>query len=428
VASITTTAIAREGLGMERITSNQRLEAICVAGRGVVYNDFSGGGASGAQYNVVHSAACRWLARSNLSVAKLWFEDLAGATAWLVRERGEEGRAWKRCRTCRAVESPIAPTQRVRRQTTPTARPQPLHPNSTYAVVAASGGLLVEAWSSIRLPFEPTGAMREFRDELRSATGQLSAGPGEAIHARYTSPIGGHFDVENVLLYNVGTSAFARSARFELVIERDRGPVPSCPRGLTEALHHYRYEIVAIGMPWRHWSAARPLASFGPIDVALMAQVSNPSPVWYAVRRGGAQVLLPAGIPSVFGLELVLETPAQVRVNLAAITKPLLDGVVAAFHAHDDPASLDLVAGRVAVQLGASTDEVRSLLSQHRTAILGARRLLWPWRTGVQWNPADDLCAAIRISNVPRRGPLPDTGPLRIQGSVVEIAEADSPN
>jgi hypothetical protein len=408
---------------MERITSNQRLEAICLAGRGVVYNDFSGRGASGAQYNVVHSAACRWLARSNLNVAKLWFEDFADATGWLVRERGEEGRAWKRCRTCRAVESPIAPTQRVPGHTTPTARLEPLHPHATYAVVADSGRSLVEAWSSSRLPFQPTGAMREFRDELRSATARLSASLGEAIHARYTSPIGGHFDVENVLLYNVGTSAFARSAGFELVIERVNGPVPTSSRGLTEALHHYRYEIVAIGMPWRHWSAARPLASFGPIDVGLMAQVSNPSSVWYAVRRSGAQVLPPAGVPSVFGLDLVLETPAQVRVNLAAIAKPLLDGVVAAFHAHDDPASLDLVASRVAAQLGASTDEIRSLLSQHPTAILGARRLLWPWRAGVHWNPADDLCAAIRIRSVTREGPLPDTGPFRIQGSVVEIAE-----
>ncbi|MDP9244008.1 MAG: hypothetical protein M3O77_02870 [Chloroflexota bacterium] len=47
-----------------------------------------------------------------------------------------------------------------------------------------------------------------------------------------------------------------------------------------------------------------------------------------------------------------LRDPANVRMNLAAIAKPLLDGVVAAFHIHDDPASLDLVASRVAAPLG----------------------------------------------------------------------------
>ena len=58
---------------MERITSDARFREICRAGRGVVYNDFSGRGASGAQYNVGHAASCTWLRRSNVGVAKLWF-------------------------------------------------------------------------------------------------------------------------------------------------------------------------------------------------------------------------------------------------------------------------------------------------------------------------------------------------------------------
>jgi hypothetical protein len=87
---------------MERVTSDERFQAIRQAGRRVVYNDFSGRGASGAQDNVVHTASCGWLARScrsNLKVAKLWFEDLAAATDWLGRERGREGQGWKRCGT-----------------------------------------------------------------------------------------------------------------------------------------------------------------------------------------------------------------------------------------------------------------------------------------------------------------------------------------
>jgi hypothetical protein len=31
------------------------------------------------------------------------------------------------------------------------------------------------------------------------------------------------------------------------------------------------------------------------------------------------------------------------------------------------------------------------------SAVLGRQRLLWRWRNGVQWNPADDLCVAAEV-------------------------------
>ncbi len=146
---------------MERITSDARLRAISQAGRGVVYNDFSGRGASGAQYDVVHAASCTWLGRSNVGVAKLWFEDFAAATNWLVRERGREGQAWKRCGTCHgAASSPTTPSPLPATPHATAAIGGPAAP-AEYLVVSKSGGSTVEAWSTARLPFEPTGPMRE---------------------------------------------------------------------------------------------------------------------------------------------------------------------------------------------------------------------------------------------------------------------------
>jgi hypothetical protein len=49
---------------MQGIEGDEQFKAIREAGRGVVYNDFSGQGASGAQYNLVHAASCRWLDQS----------------------------------------------------------------------------------------------------------------------------------------------------------------------------------------------------------------------------------------------------------------------------------------------------------------------------------------------------------------------------
>ena len=50
-------------------------------------------------------------------------------------------------------------------------------------------GRHVEAWSADRLPFEPKGWKRDFRDELRAALVQLVASAGEILAAEYVSEI-----------------------------------------------------------------------------------------------------------------------------------------------------------------------------------------------------------------------------------------------
>ena len=44
------------------------------------------------------------------------------------------------------------------------------------------------ARSSLRLPFEPTGWLRDFRAELAAACRTLDAQPHDTLHAVYTSP------------------------------------------------------------------------------------------------------------------------------------------------------------------------------------------------------------------------------------------------
>jgi hypothetical protein len=261
--------------------------------------------------------------------------------------------------------------------------------------------------------------MLEFRAELRSAVSRLAATPEQALSATYTSVVAGQFDVENVLLYNVGAPAFARSATFELVVDRIAQPVPIPPRPLEGAAHHYGYAITEPDRPWQAWSIAQPIAAFESEEIATLADATRPSSVWLAVRRGTTR-LARRDASSAFGLELELVMPSTIRTNLAALAKPLIDGVISAFHTHDHPASLDVVAGRVAARVGAPVSEVRTLLTDSEAAILGSRRLLWPWRDGVQWNPADDRCMAfrIRVASDAGKGGVPS---LRIRGSLLGI-------
>jgi len=92
---------------MRIIRSNSELESLHSAGVGFIYNDFSGRGSKGKDYNVLHIASCRWVVRSNVNVPKYFFSNIDEAIKWLLRNRGGEGKNWKRCGTCQAKSRPI---------------------------------------------------------------------------------------------------------------------------------------------------------------------------------------------------------------------------------------------------------------------------------------------------------------------------------
>jgi len=108
-----------------------------------------------------------------------------------------------------------------------------------YFVNASDG--VVEAWSSTRLQFPPRGWQRDFRAILRSAISALR-GTELPLNAQYRSAVREHCDTENILFYNVGTSAFAAAAAAGVHFERGY-VVSACSVDLcSEPLHYHRYE------------------------------------------------------------------------------------------------------------------------------------------------------------------------------------------
>ena len=99
------------------VSDDSDLARLHFAGAGLIYNDFSGLGRTGAQYNVLHHAGCQWITRSNTNVRKLFFDSLPEAVAWLSESRGAEGMNWKRCKTCSAFgQSAKTPPEKSRSQ------------------------------------------------------------------------------------------------------------------------------------------------------------------------------------------------------------------------------------------------------------------------------------------------------------------------
>ncbi len=172
-------------------------------------------------------------------------------------------------------------------------------------------------WSAQRLPFEPKGEMRVLREELRSAVGGLTVGSGGVLTATLISQDPGFFDVENVLLYNVGTGSFGALATRGVRFVRIRSSVPAAPDGMQYAYHHIystvAEDLASPGDVWREWE----------FPLGNLNSTSKPHDVWWAATSTQGHVGAARVAP--FGLHITL--PGSVRGNLAALVKPLLDGV-----------------------------------------------------------------------------------------------------
>jgi hypothetical protein len=246
--------------------------------------------------------------------------------------------------------------------------------------MVSSSPRAVSAWSRARLPFQPLGWQRQLRDELRAALRLLSATAGGGLIAEYHAPDRAFVDLENVLLYNVGMSAFAPLITAGL----------TCRRGIaTDGLHHVRYQVTdEPPEPGRGVPLGMASADLGQ---RLPASVGH---WWTALRAGATATANPGRTADMFTIDVTIAGPHASGARLANLIKPMLDGLVSCFHAHDG-SHADHIRPNLAT-LGPVEAVWHQLLDQS-TALLGVRPLIRPYRHAIAWNPADERCQAFRI-------------------------------
>ncbi|OLT18174.1 hypothetical protein BJF78_12050 [Pseudonocardia sp. CNS-139] len=259
----------------------------------------------------------------------------------------------------------------------------------------------VEAWSTTRLPFEPTGSQVGFRRELAAACRGLTARPGQVLHACYAAADTRVVDLENVLTYNLGPGAVRAAARYGLVLER--APAPDDGR------HHYRYRVVDAGTRWSYWAAGEPLGSVRLLvpSAGVRGLFTGPTAGrwWLAARRAGVTAAVrSAAVPGRLALRVTVAPPEGWRGSLAGLLKPLTDGLVAAVHAHEGPFD-GLVERASAVDPDLTPGEFEALLQEPREAPLGRVRLVVRWGATLQWLPADDRIVALDVRLAPGHAP-----------------------
>ena len=263
-----------------------------------------------------------------------------------------------------------------------------------YGVSAPVAGAEVDAWSMVRLPFEPRGELADFRRDLATACRTLVAERGQILHASYTSRDRGPVDLENVLTYNLGTGAIRAAAGHGLVLER------SCGAGTHP--HHYRYRLVDRSTTWTSWTPSQPLGSITLSAPPHLFTTPKAGRWWLHARRHGTLTAArpTSTVPERFALRLTVTPPSGWRGHLVSLLKPLTDGLLAAMHSHDeDPA---LLADRApTIDDTFTPNEFRALL--RHPGPLGPTRLVVRRGNTLQWLPADDRIVALDARLAPDR-------------------------
>jgi len=265
--------------------------------------------------------------------------------------------------------------------------------SNLYVILPGSNS--VEVWSAERLPFESKGWLSRLRNDICSAVRGICCSSSQLLHAVYVSPIRKRCDAENILFYNVGAGCFPRSNKVGLRFERVFSQPPAPPRPMDRpALHYHHYKSVAKETVFEHWIPTRMLVRWSAhVHTRYVMSSLSLARVWYWIKCGSTELITrPRQLPTQFGMSMTIRAPSGIS-NIVALAKPLLDGAVAAFHKHDGTKQTE-VASRLAHILGMRTQDVVAYLSDDTNAVLGRRKLLWPWRDVIQWNPADDYCVA----------------------------------
>jgi hypothetical protein len=240
-----------------------------------------------------------------------------------------------------------------------------------------------ELGSNIRLPFEPKGEALALREELRNGLEKLEPRKYNHLIASLATNEKAFFDVENVLFYNIGSGAFSHLMLDELSFSLKE----------SDKWQREKYKYV-YGLEEKEHSReiSDPVMEFC-FTIDKMASNKKPLDYWYAFKNGKIK-LIDFVKPKKFGLYIGIKAP-QKYPNLTGLIKPLLDGIISAFHYQNpiEPGAISFIAEKLKIE----NEELVMLFDQHDYEFLGERNLVSCYRNGIKWNPEDEKCTSVNI-------------------------------
>ncbi|MCX9009670.1 MAG: hypothetical protein OIN66_00985 [Candidatus Methanoperedens sp.] len=205
-------------------------------------------------------------------------------------------------------------------------------------------GNSVELWSTVRLPFELKGWLLEMRNSLKLAIRDIQGDNNTILNAIYNSNQCESVDVENVLIYDVGTAAFRHLCNKGLRFERRIASPPEISIKFNEpAMNYHYYGVVNREVPSLYWKKEVTLAHWKDISCPPIKGENKPHFFWYAVKKGSIEVTNEHPIPLEYGIRVIIKSPIRTEFNPVSVIKPLLDGIISSFHMHDGTDILEIM-------------------------------------------------------------------------------------
>ena len=254
---------------------------------------------------------------------------------------------------------------------------------------------IAELWSTVRLPFQAKGYNKDMRDALIEAIFHMNFVDNSILRASYHSEVNELCDLENILLYNLESpGVFKKLCKCGISLERSIN-AKLYPTGEFNTFQHYqRYELISQPRV-KYWNNKRELARWHDISLPKLTSNMKPHEYWKAIKESNVSIANEIYY-GFFGIDIEIEVQERSNFNLVSVVKPMLDGIIAGFHAHQGE-ELGVVSERLAQAMSLDAQYIANLLMDKSRAVLGMRNLLHPHLHNVQWNPADDRCVAINI-------------------------------
>lgn len=368
----------------------------------------------------VHHARCRTINGTNPRAGswtgpyvKVCAQHSAELERWAIKEVGEPLAV---CAICNSGPRTL--------ESTPTGRNQRTGPRREYEGRSLVHGPLpgravVEAWADAYIQSgDRRVRQKNLSSEIQARCRALKPSDGQVLHTTFFGAKPDGADVENLLLYNIGSFAIAgcNGIRFE------HGAVVPAPPDGGEYPFCYRYALAPRSASFTDWRQGRLLASFDWTDLGAFSGEKKLEQVWLALARGPVKVFEPECTPHTpFGVRVRVRPPRGRRPPVwgAGLVKGIFDGVISVFATHADATVLAEVVARLATMLAADAAEIEAHLLDQRRGVLGAvpRLVKLFGAAGVQWSPGDDWCVAGELLAVEPIGSR-----WEISGELVELS------
>mgnify|MGYP000637664302 CR=1 FL=1 len=264
--------------------------------------------------------------------------------------------------------------------------------NPTYVMSTTEKRVIVE--SNFYVPFEPnilkgdlSKKALQLRQDIRNAILKLKIENREILLASYSENDKSRFyDVENMLFYNIGGTAFGKISPEQLAFLGDENRFFSdedVPSAIGNRFF-YSYEVVSMKSVERLIESKKVLAHWNNIDIDERI-VNRPTRYYATVRENSNKIEVNEVLngKELFGMKIEITIPYSS--HPAATMKPLLDGIICAFHGEDG------VVKEVLRDIFMTRTE-QMLSDTNRLNIFGNREYLKRYRghNSFKWNPEDE--------------------------------------